>query len=135
MQITGLVLFDAAIANNPLSTVSHRSPIQSCCEIDISMSHSEVVTSLKHRDLLPLPYCISLKIKSYLEQIYPPCDTIYLHRLNLPSGKTLCWVLLDKNGMLLEQAHSLTSGRYKNCCRLVIRHLLNKTPQQLALVA
>jgi hypothetical protein len=135
MKITGLALLDAAITRHPLSTVSHKSPIQSCCEIDISMEHNEIVTALKQKDLLPVPYCVTLKIKSFLTQPYPPCDALYLHRINLPTGKTLCWVLLDKNGMLLEQAHSLTSGRYKNCCRSVIRHLLDKAPRQLALVA
>ncbi len=135
MTITGLGLLDAAIARYPLSTVAHKSPIQSCCEIKIAMSHQEIVSALKEKELLPLPYFISQTIKEYVNQSYAPCDRIYLHRFRLPTGKSLCWALLDKNGMILEQAHSVPRGKYSNYCREIIRHLVSKTPRQQALVA
>lgn len=124
MGITGFDYLDAAIKRHSLYSVAHFSPIQGCCEITPAMIHEEVVQALRSKKLLPPPYCISKAIESFLNSSYSDSHSIFVHRISFPNGEPICWVLVDNDGKLLEQAYCKHHGNFSTYCRLLVDYIV-----------
>lgn len=122
MLKTGSSALDKMINN--IGLVSNRSVInqlQTSIEITSNADKFKVAVLLRQSNLKQIPHCFHISLSESSEL------TRYLHRISLPNGEPLCWLLMTETGELVEQAFCKHNRNYKSVCRIVISHLLSQS--------